>query len=380
MLRRLLYKNASQHRGSHFLRKLREVDRKLQQLKDMQLPSILDDLNSMVQIASSQAEDTATDSCNTDKGPKAKAGGRRSAAYGKQPAQRLSHCLPFQEAAVFAMRRLLAGYWVILIVLLAGAASPEVVPLPPFPRGSCLRHERTAGRGQFGGSTAGGNLGVYGRGQFWGVYGRGQFGGSMAGGNLGGLWQGAIWGVDDRGQFGGPTAGGNLGGSTAGGNLGGLWQGAIWGVYGRGQFGGSMAGAIWGSAAGVHFRGSMAGGNLGGLGRGPIGGSMAGWGGKFGGSMAGGQLVGPMQVAILGGSAAGGSISGGLLMGKGSIWVGLRQAGDLGGPAQGAIGGHNQGAFWGGVLGNLGGQRWGQFGGSTDGGNWGSIARGIWGV
>ncbi|PNH05751.1 hypothetical protein TSOC_007952, partial [Tetrabaena socialis] len=49
MLERLLYKNAHQHRGSHFMRYLQEARRTLSQLRGLQLPQLLDDLHFLLQ-------------------------------------------------------------------------------------------------------------------------------------------------------------------------------------------------------------------------------------------------------------------------------------------------------------------------------------------
>lgn len=98
MLRRLIYKNTSQHRSSHHMQRLREVARCLASLADLKLPRLVSDLGSMVQLAAPQQKPQGR-----QQGGKP-GGSRTEAAAGRQ-----THRLPARESCAFIMGQLVIG-------------------------------------------------------------------------------------------------------------------------------------------------------------------------------------------------------------------------------------------------------------------------------
>lgn len=92
MLRRLLYKNSSQHRASSYMRRLRGIARDLRLLEELSLTCVLADLRAMTQLAAA--------------GPSS---GRASQSRQAQPSTKQTHRVPCQEAALCAMSRLVAS-------------------------------------------------------------------------------------------------------------------------------------------------------------------------------------------------------------------------------------------------------------------------------
>ncbi|KAG1660522.1 hypothetical protein FOA52_004216 [Chlamydomonas sp. UWO 241] len=93
LLRRLLYKNVSQHRSSHHLQRLRKVARCLDTLEALRLPHLMSDIDAMVQLASSLV-------------PR---GSDAAAVKGSGGGGRATHRLPLRSAAAHVMARLMLG-------------------------------------------------------------------------------------------------------------------------------------------------------------------------------------------------------------------------------------------------------------------------------